>query len=276
MTPKKWRKNQTSTIHAKISGAAFCGYSQVGDAGGLVDMLQLVANISHCFTMDRFEGVATEEELEVLAPKMTKRREFIAAVVFELGDAQRRAGRRGDDVTAQVPRNRSRRGFWEMIGFVDDDSESRLPHDIRYKIRMDIDNVPLTHRIKDLFWKPGAKADFFEDMRYQRGFSHMQQIVDSAIFRVLNRQVHNGSDDLQAKLPATFVQQFPYPCYENDEAGHLLKSVLPLACLLSWLFCVAFLIRQRVLDREQHLQEVLAVMGLKAWVDLAAWVSFID
>ena len=236
-------------------------------------MLQLVANISHCFTLDRFEAVPTEEELEILAPKMTKRKEFIAAMVFDLNKKTQKRSTESQNGEEPTLNNRSKRGFWEMMGFVDDESESRLPNDIRYKIRMDIDNVPLTHRVKDLFWKPGAKADFFEDMRYQRGFSQMQQIVDSAILKVLNRQIHNETQDLQARLPATFVQQFPYPCYENDEAGHLLKSIVPLACLLSWLFCVAFLIRQRVLDREQHLQEVLAVMGLKAWVDLAAWVS---
>ncbi|XP_028966862.1 ATP-binding cassette sub-family A member 1 [Galendromus occidentalis] len=248
--------------------------NEIGDAGGLADMLQLVSNISHCFTLDRFEAVPTEEELEILAPKMTKRKEFIAAMVFDLDKELKGRTARTPPSAAPTQKNggRGKRGLWEMIGFADDESESRLPYDIRYKIRMDIDNVPLTHRIKDLFWKPGAKADFFEDMRYQRGFSQMQQIVDAAILRVLNRQIHNGSDDPRANLPATFVQQFPYPCYENDEAGHLLKSIVPLACLLSWLFCVAFLIRQRVLDREQHLQEVLAVMGLRAWIDLAAWV----
>lgn len=234
-------------------------------------MLQLVAKISYCFSLDRFQGVATEPELEVLAPQMTRRKEFIAAVVFDMEERSRR--RESSRRSAKAANGRVKRGFWEMIGFVDDESETRLPTDIRYKIRMDIDNVPLTHRLKDLFWKPGAKADFFEDMRYQRGFSQMQQILDSAIMSVLHRQDNPNTTHEPAHLPPSFVQQFPYPCYENDTAGHLLKSIVPMACLLSWLFSVAFLIRQRVLDREQHLQEVLAVMGLKPWLDVAAWVS---
>lgn len=237
-------------------------------------MLQLIAKISYCFTLDRFQGVRTEAELEVLAPQMTRRKEFIAAVVFDLNPRPKKKARRGSATeTGTALEKRVKRGFWEMIGFVDDDSAARLPEDIRYKIRMDIDNVPLTHRLKDLFWKPGAKADFFEDMRYQRGFSQMQQIIDSAILSVLHRQERANETTEPAVLPPSFVQQFPYPCYENDTAGHLLKSIVPMACLLSWLFSVAFLIRQRVLDREQHLQEVLAVMGLKPWLDVAAWVS---
>lgn len=240
-------------------------------------MLQLVAKISYCFTLDRFQGVDTEAELEVLAPQMTRRKEFIAAVVFD--GFQEKIKKRIQEPFGNSklkPAGRTKRGFWEMIGFVDDNSEARLPHEISYKIRMDIDNVPLTHRLKDLFWKPGAKADFFEDMRYQRGFSQMQQIIDSAILSVLRREHRNTTTTITEEvplLPPLFVQQFPYPCYENDTTGHLLKSVVPMACLLSWLFSVAFLIRQRVLDREQHLQEVLAVMGLKPWVDVTAWVS---
>ncbi|OQR67993.1 hypothetical protein BIW11_04648 [Tropilaelaps mercedesae] len=244
---------------------------EVGDAGGLVDMLQLVANISYCFTLDRFQGVPTEAELEVLAPQMTRRKEFLAAIVFDFKDRTYRRARETQRDRKVEQASRVKRGFWEMIGFVDDETEARLPNDIRYKIRMDIDNVPLTHRLKDLFWRPGPKADFFEDMRYQRGFSQMQQVIDSAILSVLHRQ-HDNTTGEPPRLPPSFVQQFPYPCYENDTAGHLLKSIVPIACLLSWIFSVAFLIRQRVLDREQHLQEVLAVMGLKPWLDVAAWV----
>ena len=40
-----------------------------------------------------------------------------------------------------------------------------LPKKIEYEIRMDIDNVPLTNKIRDTWYAPGPMSDFIEDLR---------------------------------------------------------------------------------------------------------------
>lgn len=101
------------------------------------------------------------------------------------------------------------RKFWAGIVFTGIPPDSvELPHHVKYKIRMDIDNVERTNKIKDGYWDPGPRADPFEDMRYVwGGFAYLQDVVEQAIIRV-----QTGTE----KKTGVYVQQMPYPCYVDD------------------------------------------------------------
>ncbi|CAN7937253.1 unnamed protein product [Ixodes hexagonus] len=214
---------------------------EFGDLGGLLDMVQLVGSISQCFDLDRLVGFDDETALEKAAKRLSAQRQFIAAVVFLNLDGER-------STTFSS-------GSKAVLA---------LPPVVHYKLRMDIDNVPLTRTVRSRFWKPGARDDFLDDMRYLRGFAHFQELVDRAIIAL-----HTG-DDL-SRYPASYIQQFPYPCYVRDTVGYYIKAMLPLVFTLSWIFLVAFFVRERVLPRELHLEEIMQVMGLRPWVDWTAW-----
>ncbi|UYV60973.1 hypothetical protein LAZ67_1002953 [Cordylochernes scorpioides] len=148
---------------------------QLGNMSGLLNLVQMVGNMSRCFDLSRFQGHNTEQELVREATRLNQHREFVAAVVFLN---------------------------------LDDDGTDSLPAHVRYKIRMDIDNVPSTLRTKSKFWRPGPRDNFLEDLRYFRGFVQLQELVDTAI---------QGLQTEDSPRPSTYLQQFPYPCYRKDE-----------------------------------------------------------
>ncbi|CAL1272853.1 unnamed protein product [Larinioides sclopetarius] len=206
----------------------------------LLHLVELVGNVTECISLDRFLGFDTEEELEAAAATLHDRREFIAAIVFM---KEKHIDKR----------------------WTNEKQEKRLPKNVLYKIRMDIDNVPTTEYIKYRWWRPYPYDDFFEDLRYFRGFLQLQDTVDSAII------------DLQTQSPGSssevkkYLQQFPYPCHQRDKFGTLLKGSMPAVMTISWVFIVAFLVRERVLDRELELDETLGVMGLRKSAGWLAW-----
>lgn len=216
---------------------------QLKNVSGLLDLMQLVGNMSQCFELNRFHGFDTEEEVELMAQKLSVKREFIAGMIFLDED---------DGIEARFRTKRS------------DDDNGGLPKHIKYKIRMDIDNVPTTQRKKMQFWQPGPRDDFLDDMRYFRGFLQYQEMIDNAILHVQTK----GQVTIR---PTTYLQQFPYPCYHQDRFGVFLKGMLPIIISVCWLFLVAFLIREYVIEKELQLDEVLRVMGLKQWVGWLAW-----
>ncbi|XP_075745344.1 uncharacterized protein LOC119178525 [Rhipicephalus microplus] len=212
---------------------------EFGDLGGLLDLVQLVGSISQCFELDRFKQHSNEDDLVKTAMHLGARREFILAVVFLNLDTN----------------NELRLENGSIV-------KSLLPPDVQYKIRMDIDNVPLTKTVKSRFWQPGANDDFLDDMRYLRGFAHFQELIDRAITKLhVGESVH---------YPRSYLQQFPYPCYMKDSVGYYIKAMLPLVFTLAWIFLVAFFVRERVLPKELHLEEIMQVMGLKPWIDWSA------
>ncbi|XP_077555605.1 uncharacterized protein LOC144169991 isoform X2 [Haemaphysalis longicornis] len=214
--------------------------AEFGDLGGLLDLVDLVGSISQCFELDRFKAYKTEEELENAAITLSGRRQFIMAVVFLNLDGNAEVRLKNGSVVRPL-----------------------LPPDVQYKIRMDIDNVPLTKTVKDRFWRPGPRDDFMDDMRYLRGFAHFQELIDMAITTLhVGQPVH---------FPPSYLQQFPYPCYVDDSMGYYVKAMLPLVFTLGWIFLVAFFVRERVLPRELHLEEIMQVMGLRPWIDWSAW-----
>lgn len=112
------------------------------------DIIETVANIFECFSVNRFIGVQSEKEMEDLALKLNEKKLFYAGIYF------------GND------------GYEKNKEF-------------SYKIRMDVDNTPITLENRNRFWFPGPNGNFELNMRYHRGFIQIQHLVDQAIIKTV-------------------------------------------------------------------------------------------
>lgn len=90
-------------------------------------------------------------------------------------------------------------------------STDTLPPHVQYKIRMDIDNVAKTQRIKDIMWRPQPRDHFFDEMRYFRGFIQLQDMIDNAILKQYASQMN-----VDFTPPKVTTNQFPFPCHTLD------------------------------------------------------------
>ncbi|XP_055631846.1 glucosylceramide transporter ABCA12 [Toxorhynchites rutilus septentrionalis] len=112
--------------------------------------LGTIASIFDCFSTDRFVEVKTEGALEDEAFKLNQKKLFFAGIFFE---------------------------------------NSTRTNDILYKIRMRIDDTPVTVENRNRFWFPGPDASFELDMRYHRGFIQIQHAVDMGIIKTLKQKM---------------------------------------------------------------------------------------
>ncbi|KAG9486662.1 hypothetical protein GDO78_006835 [Eleutherodactylus coqui] len=156
------------------------------------------------------------------------------------------------------------RKFWAGVVFMDlPENDTMLPQHIKYKIRMDIDNVERTNKIKDGYWDPGPRADPFEDMRYiWGGFAYLQDVIEQAIIRI-----QTGTE----KKTGVYVQQMPYPCYVDDIFLRVMSRSLPLFMTLAWIYSVAVIIKGIVYEKEARLKETMRIMGLDNGILWLSW-----
>ncbi|XP_060722830.1 retinal-specific phospholipid-transporting ATPase ABCA4 isoform X1 [Tachysurus vachellii] len=158
--------------------------------------------------------------------------------------------------------------FWAGVVFMDMYPWStELPRHIKYKIRMDIDAVERTNKIKDRYWDPGPRADPVEDLRYiWGGFAYLQDMIEHGILKLL-------SSSPQTPL-GVYVQQMPYPCYVDDMFMLMLNRCFPIFMVLAWVYSVSMMVKNIVLEKELRLKETLKVMGVTNGVIWCTW--FID
>lgn len=150
----------------------------LGDTEEMKNLVIRISKMANCINLDRFVSVESEEELEKKALRLMEVNEFMAGIVFV----------KSDDKT------------------------------IEYKIRMDIDNVPSTSRIRNRFWIPGPNGDFIENLRYFRGFIQLQDMIDKAIISInKDSRVKRSVDGSNMTDWSVYTQQMPYPCYAKDE-----------------------------------------------------------
>ncbi|KAM9081600.1 phospholipid-transporting ATPase ABCA1 isoform 1-T3 [Megaptera novaeangliae] len=191
--------------------------------------IQTISRFMECVNLNKLEPVATEVLLINKSMELLDERKFWAGIVF----------------TGIAP------------GSVE------LPHHVKYKIRMDIDNVERTNKIKDGYWDPGPRADPFEDMRYVwGGFAYLQDVVEQAIIRVLT-----GTE----KKTGIYMQQMPYPCYVDDIFLRVMSRSMPLFMTLAWIYSVAVIIKGIVYEKEARLKETMRIMGLDNSILWFSW-----
>uniref|UniRef100_A0A7N9AQU0 Phospholipid-transporting ATPase ABCA1-like n=1 Tax=Mastacembelus armatus TaxID=205130 RepID=A0A7N9AQU0_9TELE len=197
--------------------------------------LDIYNDINHtittlCFSLNKLEGLETEGQLIDRALVLLEDRQLWAGVVFLLPNT----------------------------------SSLRVPPHVTYKIRMDIDDVTRTNKIKDRFWDPGPAADPFNDMRYiWGGFVYIQDLVERAVSRVLTGV---------QQTTGIYVQQMPYPCYVDDVFLRVLNRSLPLFMTLAWIYSVAMIIKGVVYEKEARLKETMRIMGLGTGTLWLSWL----
>lgn len=150
----------------------------------VLDIVGTIANIFECFSVDRFIGVETEDELEDMAVKLNEKKLFLAGIYFE-------------DV-------------------------GQSSTDLSYKLRMDIDNTPITLENRNRFWFPGPDASFELQMRYHRGFIQIQHVIDKAITKSLVREENKRLKELyeieRAATEAQTTVATEFPSLESEDA----------------------------------------------------------
>uniref|UniRef100_A0A8C3RBS5 P-type phospholipid transporter n=1 Tax=Cyanoderma ruficeps TaxID=181631 RepID=A0A8C3RBS5_9PASS len=191
--------------------------------------IQTISRFMECVNLDKLEPVPTEVRLINKSLELLDERRFWAGIVF--------------------------------TGIAPDSTD--LPQHVKYKIRMDIDNVERTNKIKDGYWDPGPRADPFEDMRYVwGGFVYLQDVVEQAIIRV-----QTGTE----KKTGVYVQQMPYPCYVDDIFLRVMSRSMPLFMTLAWIYSVAVIIKGIVYEKEARLKETMRIMGLDNGILWLSW-----
>uniref|UniRef100_A0A671VMG5 P-type phospholipid transporter n=1 Tax=Sparus aurata TaxID=8175 RepID=A0A671VMG5_SPAAU len=188
-----------------------------------------LAEVTECFSLNKLEGLDTEGQMIDRALELLEDRQFWAGVVFLLPNS----------------------------------SSPDLPPHVTYKIRMDIDDVTRTNKIKDRFWDPGPAADPFNDMRYiWGGFAYVQDLVERAVSRILTGV---------QQTTGIYIQQMPYPCYVDDVFLRVLNRSLPLFMTLAWIYSVAMIIKGVVYEKEARLKETMRIMGLGTGTLWLSW-----
>ncbi|KAM6921905.1 phospholipid-transporting ATPase ABCA1 [Xenentodon cancila] len=191
--------------------------------------ISTLAQVTECFSLDKLEGLKTEGDLINRALELLEDRQFWAGVVFQLPNT----------------------------------SSFELPPHVVYKIRMDIDDVTRTNKLKDRFWDPGPAADPFSDMRYiWGGFVYIQDLVEGALSRILTGV---------KQTTGIYIQQMPYPCYVDDVFLRVLNRSLPLFMTLAWIYSVAMIIKSMVYEKEARLKETMRIMGLSTGTLWLGW-----
>ncbi|XP_051713429.2 retinal-specific phospholipid-transporting ATPase ABCA4 isoform X1 [Oryctolagus cuniculus] len=194
--------------------------------------LRLVHQYLECLVLDKFESYDNEVQLTQRALSLLEENRFWAGVVFP-----------------------------DMYPWT-----SSLPPHIKYKIRMDIDVVEKTNKIKDRYWDSGPRADPVEDLRYiWGGFAYLQDMVEQGITR---SQVPAG-----APL-GIYLQQMPYPCFVDDSFMIILNRCFPIFMVLAWIYSVSMTVKGIVLEKELRLKETLKNQGVSNAVIWCTW--FLD
>ncbi|XP_073954372.1 uncharacterized protein [Choristoneura fumiferana] len=218
-------------------------FDEFGDLKHVGDLLKKGSDLLRCVNMDRFRAMPDEHELTHEAVRLTRVNEFSAGLVF--------------------------------MNVKEQDGN---PINVEYTIRMDIESVPTTTRIRNQFWTPGPEDSFLENMRYFRGFVQIQDLVDSAIIKLARNASHVKKRDTQPTEPkedkwAIYTQQTPYPCYRNDyfQASLYESQALVVAFFFSLLFTVASAVRFIVADKESGNTMLMSVMGVNLACTTLSW-----
>ncbi|XP_057573896.1 retinal-specific phospholipid-transporting ATPase ABCA4 [Hippopotamus amphibius kiboko] len=194
--------------------------------------LRLANQYLECLILDKFESYDDEFQLTQRALSLLEENRFWAGVVFP-----------------------------DMYPWT-----SSLPPHVKYKIRMDIDVVEKTNKIKDRYWDSGPRADPVEDFRYiWGGFAYLQDMIEQGITRT----------QAQADVPVgIYLQQMPYPCFVDDSFMIILNRCFPIFMVLAWIYSVSMTVKSIVLEKELRLKETLKNQGVSNTVIWCTW--FLD
>ncbi|XP_050698245.1 uncharacterized protein LOC126986309 isoform X2 [Eriocheir sinensis] len=247
-------------------------YPQLLESSQLVrefsDVLEVGMSLMSCLQLQRFVAVKNESQLLEEANHAVRNKEFLAGVVFQ--------------------------GVGETGS-----TQSVLPPDLTYTIRVDHSKSPPTFLLGPRFWRPGPYADMAFYMRYQQGFIQLQETLEHSILKLQHQQakrrgggaaqqrrrrrsaevampLSDEEEDLLLNLPVHTKQQ-PYPCYTKDDFLQMVNESPVMSFIFSFLSLVlfsTFLIQQLVQERESRNKQLQEVMGLRLWLDHLVWLLY--
>uniref|UniRef100_A0A3Q1GHF5 P-type phospholipid transporter n=1 Tax=Acanthochromis polyacanthus TaxID=80966 RepID=A0A3Q1GHF5_9TELE len=187
----------------------------------ITQILQPSSKFLSCFDLNKFEAAPTEGLLVTRALDLLENDTLWAGFVFE--NLQ--------------------------------ENSSDIPPYVKYKIRMDIDEVERTNKIKERLWSPGARDNSASDLRYiWGGFAYLQDMMDHGIIR---------AQTSKTQPLGVFAQQMPYPCYVDDVFIQSIGTMLPMFLVLAFMYTVSMTIKSLVLEKELRLKEVLRAVGFQ-------------
>ncbi|XP_019750907.1 uncharacterized protein abca12 [Hippocampus comes] len=191
----------------------------------------LMVNISSCIKFDRYQGYQSAEQLDEDAQELAKDRNLYGSVIFKLPKEE----------------------------------NSSLSPKVHYTIRMHLDNVMRTDRVRSLYFAKKNHISSRTAMRYNRAFVYLQENIDRAIIEMQTGRVTET---------AVQLQPFPYPCYLLDPYLEAITLVFPLMLMLAWVLFVADFVKKLVYERELGLHEYMKMMGVNPFSHFVAW--FLD
>ncbi|KAF3843011.1 hypothetical protein F7725_001860 [Dissostichus mawsoni] len=190
----------------------------------------LMVNLSSCITFDRYRGYDTADELNAAAQNLAKNRDLYAS--------KKRNARASS-------------------------STSILPPKVSYTIRMHMDNLMRTDRVRDSYFIKDHHISARRTLRYNRGFVYLQENIDRAI---IETQTGHRIEETAVQL-----QPFPYPCHYRDEYLEAIAFVFPLMLMIAWVLFVADFVKKLVHERELRLHEYMKMMGVNPLSHFFAW-----
>ncbi|XP_034780404.2 glucosylceramide transporter ABCA12 isoform X2 [Acipenser ruthenus] len=198
----------------------------------------LMLNLSSCVNFNRIQPFSSIAEMNAMAKELLKTKELYASIIFKM------------------PSKTSRRKRSAGAGI-------SLPPEMKYTIRMVVQNSMRTDRIRNPSWTPGSYVSSNKNQRYNRGFINLQESIDRAII------------DIQAgkkvKEPSVQLQAFPYPCYFKDNFLNSMSSSFPIVLMVAWVLFIAAFVKKLVHERELRLHEYMKMMGVNPSSHFFAW-----
>ncbi|XP_037044496.1 phospholipid-transporting ATPase ABCA1 isoform X2 [Bradysia coprophila] len=147
----------------------------------IASTIQTIVNILECFSTDRLVRVTTEAEMEIRAYELSEKKMFHSGIYFI-------------NVSRVTDREYS------------------------YKIRMDVDNIPITLENRNRYWFPGPSSNFQLDMKYHRGFIQLQYSLDQAIIKTVRYHETVRLNKERAEM-TTIMADYEYSTDNSAEAN---------------------------------------------------------
>ena len=212
------------------------GLNTLNENKDAIEMINKLSISLDCINTKRFKLIESEHAL--LEAAKENRETFLAGVVIL------------NSTTSGANKERKR----EVLS---------LPKNIQYKVRMEVDSVPISSQIKERLWVPGPDGDFFYNMRYFWGFLQVQDFVDNAIIELQTGE--KPSDEV-------LMQQFPYPCFlrSNYLSGLYTAQMVQVVLIFGYAAVVSMFVRDYVWERESKNGQIMQVMGMKSYI---MWIS---
>ncbi|XP_042350102.1 glucosylceramide transporter ABCA12 [Plectropomus leopardus] len=202
----------------------------------------LMVNLSSCIKFDRYRGYNSADQLNSAAEDLAKNRNLYASVIFKLPKDEDSSRKRRDSFSS---------------------STSSLPPNVSYTIRMHMDNVMRTDKVRDPIYVKDNHIWSQQALRYSRGFIYLQENIERAI---IETQTGQRVTELAVQL-----QPFSYPCSYRDEYLEAIAFVFPLMLMIAWVLFVADFVKKLVHERELRLHEYMKMMGVNPASHFFAW-----